>query len=104
MSAKKLVTATINGEETQFLCESRDSLLHCLRETLGMTGTKSGCNDGNCGACSVLLDGRLVNACLVLGVEVEGREVMTVEGRGKCKTRKPALSSRQQYRLLYSDE
>jgi carbon-monoxide dehydrogenase small subunit len=56
--------------------------LECLRDILGLTGAKEGCNDGNCGACSVLLDGRLVNACLVLGVEVEGREVTTVEGLG----------------------
>jgi carbon-monoxide dehydrogenase small subunit len=68
MIHKMTVSATINGE------------LECLRDILGLTGAKEGCNDGNCGACSVLLDGRLVNACLVLGVEIEGREVTTVEG------------------------
>lgn len=80
MANKTLISATINGEPVEFLCESYQSLLECLRDVLGLTGTKEGCNDGNCGACSVLLDGRLVNSCLVLGVEIEGREVMTVEG------------------------
>jgi carbon-monoxide dehydrogenase small subunit len=70
----------VNGEETTFLCEPRQSLLECLRDILGLTGAKEGCNDGNCGACSILLDGRLTNACLVLGVEVEGCEITTVEG------------------------
>jgi carbon-monoxide dehydrogenase small subunit len=74
------VRARINGEDVEFLCEPYQSLLECLRDVLGLTGTKEGCNDGNCGACSVLLDGRLVNSCLVLGVEIEGREVTTVEG------------------------
>jgi aerobic carbon-monoxide dehydrogenase small subunit len=80
MTHKQVVTATINGELTAFLCEPHQSLLFCLREILGLTGAKEGCNDGNCGACSVILDGRLVNSCLVLGVEIEGRDVMTVEG------------------------
>jgi len=77
---KMQVRATINGQPTEFLCAPHQSLLECLRDILGLTGSKEGCNDGNCGACSVLLDGRLVNACLVLGVEVQGREVTTVEG------------------------
>jgi carbon-monoxide dehydrogenase small subunit len=80
MTSKTVVSATINGERVEFLCEPHQSLLECLRDILGLTGTKEGCNDGNCGACSVLLDGRLVNSCLVLGVEVEGRTVTTVEG------------------------
>ncbi len=80
MSKKTLVSATINGEAVEFLCEPQQSLLECLRDVLGLTGTKEGCNDGNCGACSVLLDGRLVNSCLVLGVEIAGRAVTTVEG------------------------
>ena len=80
MIDKMMVSATINGEACQFLCAPHQSLLECLRDILGMTGSKEGCNDGNCGACSVLLDGRFVNACLVLGVEIEGREVTTVEG------------------------
>src|ERR1700681_3483933 len=74
------VQATINGKETDFLCEPRQSLLEVLRDELRLTGSKEGCNNGNCGACNVLLDGRLVNSCLVLGVEVEGRKVGTVEG------------------------
>lgn len=80
MASKIRVSATINGEPAEFLCEPRQSLLECLRDLLGLTGAKEGCNDGNCGACSVLLDGRLVNSCLVLGVEVDGRQVTTVEG------------------------
>ena len=74
------VQATINGEDVNFLCEPRQSLLEVLRDVLGMTGTKEGCNDGNCGACTVLFDGRIIDSCLVLGVEVQGREVTTIEG------------------------
>jgi carbon-monoxide dehydrogenase small subunit len=74
------VQTTINGEDTNFLCEPRQSLLEVLRDVLGMTGTKEGCNDGNCGACTVIFDGRIVDSCLVLGVEVQGREVTTIEG------------------------
>ena len=80
MNRKVQVQAVINGEELEFLCEPRQSLLEVLRETLGLTGTKEGCNNGNCGACNVILDGALVNACLVLGVEIQGRSVTTVEG------------------------
>ena len=75
-----IITSTINGEERQWLSSSRDSLLEALRERLGLTGTKEGCNNGNCGACSVLLDGRLVNSCLVMAAEVQGCEITTVEG------------------------
>ena len=74
------VQTTINGEDVNFLCEPRQSLLEVLRDILGMTGTKEGCNDGNCGACTVIFDGRIINSCLVLGVEVQGREVTTIEG------------------------
>ena len=80
MTDQVAVSATINGEPVQFRCEPRQSLLECLRDILGLTGAKEGCNDGNCGACSVLLDGSLVNSCLVLGVEIEGHQVTTVEG------------------------
>ena len=80
MPAKIRVAAKINGEEVEFLCEPRQSLLECLRDILGLTGSKEGCNDGNCGACSVLLNGRVVNSCLVLGAEIDGQEVITVEG------------------------
>jgi len=74
------VQTTLNGEEIDFLCEPRQSLLEVLRDVLGMTGTKEGCNDGNCGACTVIFDGRIVDSCLVLGVEVEGRDITTIEG------------------------
>ena len=74
------VRTTINGEPVEFLCEPRQSLLECLRDILHLTGTKEGCNDGNCGACTVMLDGRIVTSCLVLGVEVEGCEIVTIEG------------------------
>lgn len=80
MSQKQMVTTTINGEETTFICEPRQSLLEVLREDLGLTGTKEGCSNGNCGACSVILDGVLVDSCLVLAVEAEGRTVGTIEG------------------------
>jgi carbon-monoxide dehydrogenase small subunit len=74
------IQSTINGKETEFLCEPRQSLLEVLRDELRLTGAKEGCNNGNCGACNVVLDGRLVNSCLVLGVEVQGRKVTTIEG------------------------
>jgi carbon-monoxide dehydrogenase small subunit len=77
---KVRVQATINNEEVEFLCEPRQSLLEVLREELGLTGTKEGCNNGNCGACNVILDGVLVNSCLVLAVEAEGKSVTTIEG------------------------
>ena len=80
MKSKVIVATTINGEDLEFLCEPRQSLLEVLRDVLGLTGAKEGCNNGNCGACNVLLDGVLVNACLVLGVEAEGRTIATVEG------------------------
>lgn len=80
MSSKVMINANINGEEVQFLCEPRQSLLEVLRETLGMMGSKEGCNNGNCGACNVILDGALVNSCLVLAVEINGRKLTTIEG------------------------
>ena len=80
MVAKIQVTANINGEEVEFLCEPRQSLLEVLRDELKLTGSKEGCNNGNCGACAVIMDGRLVNSCCVMAAEVEGAEIMTVEG------------------------
>ena len=74
------VQTKLNGEDTEFLCEPRQSLLEVLRETLGFTGTKEGCSDGNCGACSVQIDGVLANSCLVLSLEADGKEIATVEG------------------------
>lgn len=80
MSKKIQVTSTINGEQTEFLCEARQSLLEVLRDVLRQTGTKEGCNNGNCGACTVLVDGVPVNSCLMLGVEAEGAAITTIEG------------------------
>ncbi|MCC6858144.1 MAG: (2Fe-2S)-binding protein [Bryobacterales bacterium] len=74
------VRAIVNEQPVEFLCEPRQSLLECLRDILGLTGSKEGCNDGNCGACTVILDGRPVNSCLVLGVEAEGCRITTIEG------------------------
>ena len=74
------VSTTINGNPTDFLCEPRQSLLEALRDVLGMTGTKEGCNDGNCGACTVVFEGRIVTSCLVLAVEAQGKEIGTIEG------------------------
>jgi carbon-monoxide dehydrogenase small subunit len=74
------VSATVNGEAVEFLCEARQSLLEVLRDALRLTGAKEGCNNGNCGACTVMLDGVPVNSCLVLAVEAEGAAIETVEG------------------------
>ncbi len=78
--SKRVVTARINGEEVEFLAEPGTSLLAALREDLGLTGSKEGCNNGNCGACNVILNGSLVNACCVLAVETNGGELTTIEG------------------------
>ena len=77
---KVYVRTTINGDPMEFLVEPYQSLLETLREVVGLTGTKEGCNDGNCGACTVSMDGRIVDSCLVLGVEVHGRNIDTIEG------------------------
>lgn len=74
------VTTTVNGDTVEFLAESRDTLLDALRDQLGLTGTKEGCGTGDCGACSVLLDGVLVCSCLVLAAEAQDKQVETVEG------------------------
>lgn len=86
---KKQVATTVNGEPTEFLCESTETLLDVLRDELGLTGSKEGCSSGDCGACSVMLDGRLVCSCLVLGVEMEGRKVDTIEGMADGDTLHP---------------
>lgn len=78
--AKQHVTATVNGNEVQFLCETQQTLLEVLREELGLTGTKEGCGTGDCGACSVTVNGRLTCSCLMLGVEAEGKSIQTIEG------------------------
>lgn len=74
------VTATINGDETEFVCDPRETVLDVLRDRLSLTGAKEGCGTGDCGACSITLDGTVVCACLVLGAEAEGKEIGTVEG------------------------
>ena len=78
--AKSHVTTTVNGDEYEFLCDTEQTLLDVLRDELFLTGTKEGCATGDCGACSVMLDGRLVCACLVLGVEAAGKSIETIEG------------------------
>ena len=78
--AKHHVTTTINGDPVEFLCETEETLLDVLRDKLQLTGSKEGCASGDCGACSVTVDGRLMCACLVLGVEAEGCDIGTIEG------------------------
>jgi carbon-monoxide dehydrogenase small subunit len=79
--ADKIHVSTIKHDnQVDFLCESRQSLLEVLRDVLGMTGTKEGCNDGNCGACTVIMDDRIVDSCCVLGVEAQGKNITTIEG------------------------
>jgi carbon-monoxide dehydrogenase small subunit len=74
------VSTTINGDPVSYLCDADETLLDVLRDRLGLTGSKEGCGTGDCGACSVVLDGRVVCSCLVLGAEAEGRDIGTVEG------------------------
>ena len=93
MPRKTHVQTTINGEHVDFLCEPRQSLLECLRDVVGLTGTKEGCNDGNCGSCTVNLDGTIVTSCLVLGVEAEGSEITTIEGIATGSTLHPIQQS-----------
>ncbi|MDH5747877.1 MAG: (2Fe-2S)-binding protein [Rhodospirillales bacterium] len=81
--SRNLVTATINGDEVEFSCSTGQTLLEVLRGELYLTGTKNGCGSGDCGACTVFLNGRPVNACLVLGVEVGGANIETIEGMAK---------------------
>ena len=78
--SKVHVSTSVNNQPEEFLCEAQESLLNCLRDEVNLTGTKEGCATGDCGACSVLIDGRLVCSCLVLGVEAEGKEITTIEG------------------------
>jgi carbon-monoxide dehydrogenase small subunit len=77
---KTLLSCTVNGEEHSVLADTRDTLLDLLRDRLGLTGTKEGCGNGNCGTCTVLMDGAPVNACLVLALEAPGRAIITIEG------------------------
>ena len=77
---KAHVTTTLNGNAVEFLCETRQTLLQILRDDLHLTGTKEGCATGDCGACSVTVDGRLMCSCLFLGVEAQGKSITTIEG------------------------
>jgi len=83
------VTSAVNGDPVEFLCQPDETLLDVLRDRLGLTGTKEGCGTGDCGACSVMLDGRLVCACLVMGAEAEGRQIGTIEGMADGETLHP---------------
>ena len=78
--AKLHVTTTVNGEPMEFLCEPYETMLDALRGQLGLTGSKEGCSSGDCGACSITLDDRLVCSCLMLAAEAEGHEIRTIEG------------------------
>ena len=93
MPSKTHVQTTITGEPVDFLCEPRQSLLEVLRDVIGLTGSKEGCNDGNCGACTVEFDGRIVTSCLVLGVEAEGKEITTIEGIASGSTLHPVQAA-----------
>jgi carbon-monoxide dehydrogenase small subunit len=83
MTKKTHITTTINGDEYEFLCEPRQTLVDVLRNELELTGTKEGCSTGDCGACTVVLDSRMVCSCLVLAVEAEGKSISTIEGMAK---------------------
>ena len=91
---KSLLTCTVNGEQHSVLVDPRDTLLELLRDRIGLTGTKEGCGNGNCGTCTVLMDGAPVNACLVLAMEAAEQEVLTIEGlasRGELHPLQSAL-------------
>ena len=86
---KHHITTTINGEATEFLCEPSLTMLDVLRDELHLTGSKEGCSSGDCGACSITVDGRLVCSCLMLAVEAEGRNIETIEGMAKADQLQP---------------
>ncbi len=87
--AKLHVSTTINGEPEEFLCEPDETMLDALRNRLGLTGSKEGCGSGDCGACSITLDGTLVCACLMLAAEADGAEIGTIEGMATGETLHP---------------
>lgn len=86
---KKLIRCLVNGEEPAVLADPRDTLLELLRDRLGLTGTKEGCSNGNCGTCTVLVDGAPVNACLMLAAEAPGHDILTIEGLGQGSSLHP---------------
>lgn len=87
--AKIHVTTKINGEDAEFLCEPQQTMLDVLRDELSLTGSKEGCGSGDCGACSIIVDGRLVCSCLMFGAEAAGAEIMTIEGMSDGDTLHP---------------
>ena len=87
--AKQHITTSVNGEEVEYLCEGQQTLLDVLRDELGLTGTKEGCSTGDCGACSVIVDGDVVCSCLMLGAEAQGRKIETVEGMAEADALHP---------------
>jgi carbon-monoxide dehydrogenase small subunit len=93
MAHKRIVTATINDREETFLCEPRQTLLEVLRDVLDLTGAKEGCSNGNCGACTVILNGRPVDSCLVLAVECDGARIESVEGLAQADHLSPIQSA-----------
>ena len=94
------VSTTVNGDDVEFLCDPRETLLDCLRDKLNLTGAKEGCGTGDCGACSVTLDDRLVCSCLVLGAESEGRSIGTVEGIAEGESLHPLQQKFIEYAAL----
>jgi carbon-monoxide dehydrogenase small subunit len=94
MANKTVVESTINGEQVEFLCEPRQSLLEALRDVLELTGSKEGCLTGDCGACTVVIDGRPTCSCLVLAVEAQGKNIQTVEGLAPNGTRLHVLQQK----------
>lgn len=93
MAKKRIVTAEINGKTEEFLCQPRQTLSEVLRDVLNLTGTKEGCFNGNCGACTVIMDGLAVNSCLVLAVEADGSKIETIEGLAKGEELHPLQKS-----------
>ena len=90
---KQLITLTVNGTTHEVAVESRQSLLQVLREVLHLTGTKEGCSEGECGACTVFLDGQTVDSCLVFGVEAHGRDIITIEGLARGEQLHPVQTA-----------
>ena len=87
--AKIHVNTTINGEPVEYLCETQQTMLDVLRDQLGLTGSKEGCGSGDCGACTVIVDGKSVNSCLMLAGQADGREITTIEGLARNGTLHP---------------
>lgn len=94
------VSTTVNGDDVEFLCDPRETLLDCLRDKLHLTGAKEGCGTGDCGACSVTLNDRLVCSCLVLGAEAEGKSISTVEGMAEGESLHPLQQKFIEYAAL----